>query len=167
MTPELPPVPEDRPLQELLRDLTQEIAALVRQEAMLAKTEVSRKAGQIGKQIGMVAVGGAVAYAGLLALLAGVIAVLAYVGLPWWAAALIVGAIVMAGGGWLAWSGMAALKQVDLVPRETLESLTEGKQWLSKQVASRPRSVSTDRGRPWKTPPSSARRRRSGKRARR
>jgi len=116
---------EDRSLGELLQELVQEVTTLVRQEADLAKTEMSQKAAEVGKDVGFLAAGGAVLYAGLLAILAAIILALWQAGLPSWAAALLVGIVVAGAGAFLVWQGMEALKRVDLVPRETLETLKE------------------------------------------
>ena len=135
MISEAQPSREDGSLGELLGDLAREMTTLVRQEASLAKTEITQKAAQVGKDLGMLAVGGAVAYAGLLALLTAVISLLARAGMPWWGAALLVGVVVTAIGGWLVRNGLEALKHVDLVPRQALETVTEEKQWIKKQAA--------------------------------
>lgn len=118
---------QDKSLGELFRDLAQEVSTLVRQEANLAKVEMSQKAAEAGKDVGMLAAGGAVAYAGLLAILAAIICGLAQAGMPWWAAALVVGIVVAGAGGALAWQGLSALKKFDPVPRQTLETLKEDK----------------------------------------
>jgi len=116
-------VKEERSLGELLAELAQEVTTLVRQEMNLAKTEVSQKVSRVGMHLGFLAAGGAVAYAGLLAILAAIIILLAQAGLPWWAAALLVGLVVSGAGAFLVMKGINALKQEDLAPRETLASL--------------------------------------------
>ncbi len=64
---------DERSIGELLAQLSQETAELVRREVRLAETEMTQKAYRAGKNAGFVAAGGAVAYAGLLAVVAGVI----------------------------------------------------------------------------------------------
>src|SRR5438067_1120336 len=114
------PAPEDRSLGDLFADLGREISALVRQETTLAKAELSQKAARIGKDVGMLAAGGAVAYAGLLAIIAALVILIADAGLAWWASALLVGVVVAALGGFLVWKGLAAMKQENLTPQQTL-----------------------------------------------
>jgi hypothetical protein len=116
---------DDRSLGDLLRELMEEITTLIRQEANLAKTEMSQKAAKVGKHLGFLAAGGAIAYAGLLAIVAAVITMLAQAGMSWWAAALLVGVVVAGLGGFLVMQGISALKNEDLVPRETIEALKE------------------------------------------
>jgi Flp pilus assembly protein TadB len=124
---------DERSVGELLSDLTRELSTLFRQEVTLAKTEMTQKASKAGKDVAFLAVGGAVAYAGFLAILAGVVLVLGFV-LPWWLSALIVGVVVAAIGYFLIHKGQTALKQIDLTPQETAETLKENKQWLKEQA---------------------------------
>lgn len=126
---------DDRSLGELFGELAGEISALVRQEATLAKAEMSEKASQIGVNLASLAAGGAVAYAGFLAILASIIALLVEAaGLSWWGAALLVGIVVAIVGGVLVMKGISALKNTNLAPRETLESLKEDAQWARRQT---------------------------------
>ncbi len=124
---------DDRSIGELFSELSQETATLVRQEVQLAKTEMSQKASRVGKDVGFLAAGGAVAYAGLLAIIAGVIFLLALV-IPLWLSALLVGIAVAAAGYFLVRKGLDALKQEDLAPRETIETLKEDKEWAKDQT---------------------------------
>jgi xanthine/uracil permease len=82
----------------------------------------------------MLAAGGLVAYAGLLAIIAAVIFLIADRGVPLWLSALIVGAIVAAIGYVLVQRGITALKQQDLTPRRTMQSLKEDTQWAKEQL---------------------------------
>lgn len=120
-------------LGQLFADLTREMTTLVRQEVALATTEMSQKASDVGRNVGFLAVGGAVAYAGFLAIVAAVIVLLAQV-IPAWLAALVVGVAVAAGGYLLVQKGLEALKQVDLKPRQTVESLKEDVAWAKEQI---------------------------------
>ena len=124
---------DDRSLGELFSELSQETTTLVRQEMNLATTEMTQKASRAGRHIGVLAAGGAVAYAGLLAIIAGVIALLSLV-IPLWLSALLVGLVVAAVGYFLVRRGLDALKQEDLAPRETLETLKEDKEWAKDQM---------------------------------
>lgn len=125
---------DDRSLGELFSELTRETTTLVRQEVELAKVEMTQKAGSVGKDIGFLVAGGAVAYAGFLALLAALIIGLGQLGVTWWLSALIVGAIVAAIGGFLVMRGMNNLKQEDMAPRATLDTLKEDAQWAKEQT---------------------------------
>jgi hypothetical protein len=124
----------ERSLGELFGDLARDMGTLVSQEVALARTELTQKAIQVGKDIAILAVGGLVAYAGLLALIGGVIFLLADRGVPLWASALIVGGIIAIIGYVLVQRGISALKQQDLTPRQTIESLKEDTKWAKEQV---------------------------------
>jgi hypothetical protein len=124
---------DDRSLGDLFAELSHEMSTLVRQEVTLAKTELSQKAATAGRNVGFLAVGGAVAYAGFLALLAAAAIILALF-LPLWLAALIVGVIVTAVGAALVQKGLSTLRQMELVPKETVQTLKEDKVWAKKEI---------------------------------
>lgn len=125
---------EDRSLGELFSDLSRETSNLVRQEVELAKTELSAKAAEVGKDIGFLAVGGAIAYAGLLVILGGIAILLGDLLNNYWLGALIVGIVVAAIGGFLVNKGLNDLKQANLKPEQTIESLKEDKEWIQQQT---------------------------------
>ena len=124
---------ENRPLGDLFSDLATEMSNLVRQEVALAKVEVTQKAKYVGRNVGYLVVGGAVAYAALLAILAAIVMLLARV-MPHWGATLIVGVVVGAIGWMLIGKAMMALRQADLTPRETVETLKEDATWMKQQI---------------------------------
>src|SRR5438309_8858318 len=107
---------EERSLGELFSQLATETTTLVRQEIQLAKIELGQKASQVGTRVGVIGLAGAVAYAGVLALVA---ALILFLGehMPYWASALLVGAILVGVGYWLTQQQLQALKNVDPVPR--------------------------------------------------
>ena len=123
----------ERSLGELLGDLMRETNTLVSQEINLAKHEMTEKAAVAGKNAAAVAAGGAVAYIGLMAIVAGLILVLIRLGMAPWLSAFIIGAIVAGIGGYLVMKGLAAFKQLDPVPQQTVETLKEDVQWAKDQ----------------------------------
>jgi hypothetical protein len=124
---------EERSLGDLFSQLTHDLSTLIRQEVTLAKTELSQKVSVMGKDVRLLAAGGALAYAGFLVILAGIVLALGLV-LPWWASALIVGVVVAAIGYFLIRKGQTAIKQADLPPKQTIETLKEHQQWVKEQV---------------------------------
>jgi len=124
----------ERPLGELFADLANETSSLVRNEVALAKVELTQNAAKIGRNVGALVVGGAIGYAGLLALAAATILLLDRV-MPAWVAALIVG-LVVAGVAWLLiGKALVELRQTQLAPQETVESLKEDAQWIKDQIS--------------------------------
>lgn len=130
-----PPDKQDRSLGELFGDLAKETGALFRHELALAKVELSQKAGRTGAQVGRIAVGGAVAYAALLAFIAGLIGLLGTF-MAWWVAAFLVAIVVGIIAAVMVSKALAALKQTDLTPRQTIDTLKEDAQWAKEQMKS-------------------------------
>jgi len=125
---------EERSIGELFSELANETSTLIRQEVALAQVEISQKASTAGKNVGYLAVGGFVGYAGLLAIIAGVIMGLSYF-IPAWLAAIIVGAIIAVVSYVLVSWALSALKNMDVKPTETVESIKEDARWLKNQVS--------------------------------
>jgi hypothetical protein len=126
---------EERSLGELFTDLAQDLNTLVRQELQLAKTEMTQKVSQVGKNVASLVIGGTVAYAGVLVLLAAIVLILhELVNLPLWLSALIVALVVVGIGYFLIQRGLTALKQEDLTPRQTIETLKEDAEWAKQQT---------------------------------
>lgn len=115
----------DKSIGELLGDLTTDVTMLVKQEMALAKAELSQKASEAGKNVGFIAAGGALAYAGLLVLLGALVVILVEAGMALWLAALLVGLVCAVAGGYLAKQGLDKLRQIDMVPRQTIQTIKE------------------------------------------
>ncbi len=126
-------VKEERGIGDLFAELASETGTLVRQEVALAQAEIVHTATRTGKNIGSLVIGGAVAYAAALALLTGLILLLALF-IPPWSAAMLVGAVVGAAAYFMITSALAALRNTDPVPRETIKTLKEDIQWLKKEM---------------------------------
>lgn len=125
---------EEQSLGTLFSELASETSLLVRQEVTLAKTELAVKATSVGKNVGFLAVGGLVGYTAVLSIVAAVIIGLANF-IPAWAAALIVGVIVGIIAAVLIMAALKSLKETNLTPKETVESIKEDAQWLKNQVS--------------------------------
>ena len=125
---------EDKSLGDLFSELASETSNLVKQEVALAQVEITQKATKVGKNVGYLVVGGAIGYAALLAFIAALIIGLANV-IPAWAAALIVGVIVAIAAGVMIMSALNALKNMNLTPNQTVETIKEDAQWLKDQMS--------------------------------
>lgn len=88
----------DRPLGELVQDLSRQTSTLIRQEMRLAQTELAEKGRHASKGAGMFGGAGAVALYGVGALVAAAILGLATVLEPWIAAAAIGVALLLVAG---------------------------------------------------------------------
>lgn len=127
-------IKEERSLGELLSELAGDTGTLVKQEVALAQAEFTQKAVVIGKNVGFLAVGGAVGYAALLSILAAVIIGLGYF-IPLWLSALLVGLVVGIVAFLLISSALKKLKDTNLKPEQTVETLKEDAKWLKDQVS--------------------------------
>jgi hypothetical protein len=113
----------DRPVGDLVQQLSQQTAALVRQEMRLAQVELQAKGKRAGIGAGMFGGAGLVALYGVGALIAAAILLIGTALEPW-LAAVIVGAVLLAVAGVLALLGR---KQVDKAtppkPERAIESV--------------------------------------------
>ncbi len=117
---------DERSIGEMLGELSQDMALLLRQEARLAKTEMQDKVARVAADVASLATGGAIALVGGLALTAALILVLIdRAGLKPWVAALAVGAVMGLLGCGLLWRGVHGLKHTDPTPRRTVETIKE------------------------------------------
>jgi Putative Actinobacterial Holin-X, holin superfamily III len=126
----------ERPLGELLKQLSQETTTLVRQELELAKAEMAQKGKQAGVGAGMFGGAGVSALLGLGALTAAAVAALD-AAMPLWLAALIVGLVWLAVAGVLALQGKTKVQAATPpVPEQTQESVKEDVEWAKTQARS-------------------------------
>jgi Putative Actinobacterial Holin-X, holin superfamily III len=100
----------DRPLGELVQDLSRQTSTLIRQEMRLAQAELAEKGRHAGKGAGMFGGAGLVALYGVGALIAAAILGLATVLEPWIAAAA-VGVVLLLVAGILALTGKKELEE--------------------------------------------------------
>lgn len=128
------PAGGEPPLGDLIRQLAQDSATLVRQEVALAKAEIRENVKSVGRDVAMIAIGGIVALLGVLVLIAFLVIVLGEVIGEAWAGALIVGALFLAIGGFMAMKFLGNLKHETLAPERTIETLKEDKQWLQSEI---------------------------------
>jgi len=123
----------DQPIGELLQQASQHTATLVRQEIRLAQLELKEKGRHAGIGAGLLGGGGVAALLGLMALVIAAIAALS-LGLPVWAASLIVAVTLFAVAGVLALTGK---KQVDRAQPPKPEQAIDSAQRDVAQVSER------------------------------
>lgn len=114
---------QDKPLSELVQDLSRQTSTLIRQEMRLAQTELTEKGKHASKGAGMFGGAGAVALYGVGALVAAAVLGLATVLEPWIAAAAIgLGLLLVA--GILALTGKRELDEAGPAkPEQAIESV--------------------------------------------
>lgn len=105
-----PSMAEDRSAGDLVKDLSEQVSRLVRDELRLAQLEMTRKGKRAGVGIGMAGGAGVIAMYGLGALVACAVIALALV-LAAWLAALIAGLALLLIAGGLALLGKRQLQR--------------------------------------------------------
>lgn len=130
---EIREIRDPRSIGDIVRDVVRDLQEIVRSELRLARTEMTDKARSAGKAGGLL---GAAAISGFLAAaaLTTTIIVALNLVLPLWLAALITTCLLAIAAGALFSSGRTKLRQVNPVPRETVQTLQEDAQWARQRV---------------------------------
>ena len=127
--------PREQPqLGELVRQLAQDSATLVRQEVALAKAELRENVKSVMRDAVMVGAGTFVALLGVLLMVAFLALLVGDAVDEYWLGALIVGAVFLLVGGVLAKKALNSLKHDGLAPEQTIATLKEDKQWLQSEM---------------------------------
>ena len=128
----------ERPIGELVKDLSSQTSTLVRQEIELARAELQQQGKVAGKGAGMLA--GAAVF-GLLAMGALTAALIALLdkAMATWVAALIVMVLWAVIAAVLAKAGQNALKRATPPAPQTVETVKEDIQWAKNTTGSVPR----------------------------
>ena len=113
---------EERPLSDLVAQVSRDGSMLIQQEIALAKAELREAAQKLKQGATSAATGAFVLYAGFLTLIAGAVLLLAQV-VASWVAALLVGGAVTAVGAVLLGRGKKDLDQVELLPKNAIDSV--------------------------------------------
>jgi uncharacterized membrane protein YqjE len=139
MTAQYPDDPGDlreRPIGELLKQLSEETTQLVHQELELAKAELAQKGKQAGLGAGLFGAAAAIGLLAAAALTACFILALD-AAMPVWLAALIVAVVYGAVAALLALRGRDRVKQATpLAPEQTIETVKEDMEWAKTQMPS-------------------------------
>jgi Putative Actinobacterial Holin-X, holin superfamily III len=118
-----PVAAQERPAGELVKDLSEQVSHLIKDELRLAQLEMTRKGKQAGLGAGLFAGSGGIAVYGLGCLIACAVIAIASV-LAAWLAALIVGVALLLLAGAAALLGKGRLsKATPAVPEETIGSV--------------------------------------------
>lgn len=123
----------DRSPGEIVKDIVENAQEIIRSEVRLAKAEIkeeSRKAVAAGISLGTGAVLGLY---GVGFLLAAITALLARV-MPWWGAALIMGAVLSIAAAIAIGGGIKKWKEVSPTPEKTIADVKENVEWLKRQT---------------------------------
>jgi hypothetical protein len=126
----------ERPLGELLKQLSEETTRLVHQELELAKAELTQKARQAGIGAGLFGAAAAIGFLALAALTTCLILALA-AAMPAWLAALLVAVGYGVIAAVLVLQGRNKVRQATPpVPEQTIQTVKEDVQWAKTQMRS-------------------------------
>lgn len=126
----------DKPIGELLRELSEETSLLVRQELALARAELQEKGKAAGVGAGLLGGAGVTALVALIALMATILAALD-TAMATWLAALITTVLFAAAAGVEALLGKKRLQQAGPpVPEQTTETVKEDVAWAKTRARS-------------------------------
>jgi uncharacterized membrane protein YqjE len=129
----------EQPVADVVKQLSQDVSTLVRQELKLAQAELGEKGKQAGFGLGMFGGAGIAAMLALGALTACLIAALA-TGMETWLAALIVTVLFAAVAALLALVGRDRVTEAaPPVPEQAVETVKEDVQWAKTQLSSESR----------------------------
>ena len=121
---------------QLIKELSNDLSVLMRQELALARAEMTLKGKQAGLGIGLLSGAGLFGFVALLALTATVIALLG-TAMKVWIAALIVTAVLALIAGALALIGKNRVAEsAPPAPEQTTETLKEDVQWAKTRLPS-------------------------------
>jgi hypothetical protein len=129
-----PPLPTERTTGELVKELSEQISALVRDELKLAQLEMASKGKRARTSIGLFGGSGLAAWYGVGCLIACAVAAMSLV-LDVWVAALIAGAVLLVVAGILAQAGKRGMrKATPLAPRQSAASLQADLEMIKERV---------------------------------
>jgi len=126
----------ERPMGELVKELSQQTSELVRREVDLAKAELAEKGKKAGVGAGMFGAAGLIGVGAFFALTAALILLIAEA-VDGWVAALIVAVIYGAIAAVVALQGKNRVQEATPpAPEQTLESVKEDVEWAKTQAKS-------------------------------
>ena len=122
-------------VRDLIGDLASETSNLIRQEANLAKLEMRQTASAMVRDFLQIGIAAGIAVVGLLVFAAFLVIGLGILlGNVYWASSLIVAALLLLVGGLLAQRAIKDMKQQDLAPQQTQETLHEDQDFAKRKA---------------------------------
>ena len=124
----------NRSLKDTLNAISTDVQLLVSQTLALARLEAAATASTLAwSAVGMLA-SVFVASVGVAVLVSGLVLILIAIGVPAWAASILVGVVLTVGGALGAGYFVSAIGQTEIGLKETRESLRETVEWLKQQT---------------------------------
>jgi uncharacterized membrane protein YqjE len=123
----------ERSLTDLASEILSDVQRLVRDEVRLARVEITESIRDATQGITWMAVAGVLAFLGVAFIGVAVFEAL-FSALPGWAAGLITAAVFLVLGGIAFFVGRSRLRASSLVPRETVRTLEEDREWIERRT---------------------------------
>jgi Putative Actinobacterial Holin-X, holin superfamily III len=124
---------DERTLTEVVQDVIANIQEIIRSEFQLAKVEIGDRVTRTRRPATMLGVGSLICLYAMGFILLSIVYKLSTVVEPW-LAALIVGGVLALFGIVVLISAIGKLKQIDAVPRRSVETMKENMRWANKQI---------------------------------
>jgi len=133
---------QQRSLGSLIKEIRDETIDLFQQEIELARTEMMEKFDAAKQRTVSIVVGVGIVFAGAVVLLLGIAqaasVVLVYAGMSpaaaTWLGPVLTGLVVLLVGGAMVISNKNKLEEQTVVPKKTVRSMKENKQWLKDKI---------------------------------
>jgi hypothetical protein len=125
---------QDHSYRPRLLALSRDLSLLLAQTVALARTEITTAVRSTTLYVAIAAAGIVVAIGGLLVLLSALVLIAIALGLPAWAAATLVGIILVGAGAGTAYVCVTKLGAVEFDLRHTRRSVRESLRWLKTQA---------------------------------
>ena len=124
------PLTPRRSLRETFSAISADLMLLFAQLAAIAKAEIGVAVAAARSGVVLASAGAALLIFGALTLVAALVLAAIALGLPPWAAALLVGVLLTLGGGVAVSVGLESIRRVQLQFAETRGAVTDGVEWL-------------------------------------
>jgi hypothetical protein len=139
-------VGSDSSIGALVKQLGRDLETLLRQEVALAKAEVAQTGRRLARDVAAISLAAMVAFLGVAGLTAGLIILLGRgLGGRYWLAAMLVGGAMLATGYAMFRTARADLGNTTILPKETLATLREDKQWAAHEAREMKHDLTTTR----------------------
>ena len=122
------------PLRELLNGISTDVQLLASQTLTLARLEISTAASKLAWSAAGLLASVLVTVAGAAVLVSALVLILIALGLPAWAASLLVGVTLTGAGAIAARHFVGSIRSAELGMKETRETLRETMEWLKLQT---------------------------------
>jgi hypothetical protein len=121
---------DPRPVREIVAAISRDLLLLIAQLITIARAEIGEAVGGARSGAVTMAIGAALLVCGALTMVSSLVLIANALGLPAWASALTIGALLTVAGGVTLQIGVGAIRGIRLTLPETRGALIDGVEWL-------------------------------------